>query len=227
MINVTLNYPNMNSNVTQCVSHMLSKLNLGEYQKFIENSIMFPMKEHNFTVLEYIQSHPSTLIVRSERLPGSNMSIHNIVEDYEFDSNMIRLFISSDNMKWNVRSKLDYSKPVGIQQITDIRQVVVTILPNEDLDLPDLVSVSTQTYDYSDMPSLIPIDDEDDMPPLIPILAPVFNYCGTGLNQTFWKHPSDMLSSYDNSENIYSGSVLERINQQFNDDYPSGDIIWG
>ena len=171
MITATLNYPNINSNVTLCVNHMLSKLNLGEYQKFLETAMMFPAKEHNFTVFEYVQSQANTLILRSERLSGCITPIHNIVNDLEFDSNMRRLFLSTNNMSWDVRTKLDNSKPIGMQQLTDIRQVILTILPDEDLDdMPDLIPISYSywdepcfvpvpdyTYDYSDMPGLIPV----------------------------------------------------------------------
>lgn len=177
-----------NSNVKQLVSHMLSKMNFDKYQQFLEYVDRNPEQDHKFVVFEYVESPSYVLISRSERLPGTQTSIHSLIQNPEFDENMRLLFGKSDILSWYTRRKMDYSKPEN-DRLTDIRQLVVMIKRDPE--------------DYSDMPPLIPADDssirilnpEDyyaDMPSMIPISS--YNHIG-GLNQTMWT-PSSYNYNY-------------------------------
>ncbi len=158
---------------------MLGKMNFDKYQKFLHHADSNPEEDHKFVVFEYVESPSDVLISRSERLHGTQVSIHSVIKNPEFDEKMTLLFGKSDILSWYTRRKMDYTKPYGPKQLSDIRQLVVIIKKDPE--------------DYSDMPSLIPVSEpvqvlnpEDyyrDMPSLTPISS--YNHIRS-LNQTFW-----------------------------------------
>jgi len=188
MLNLIFKPSIENSNVKQLVSHMLSKIDFDKYQKFLHNVARYPKQNHKFVVFEYVQSPSDTLITRSERLPGSKMSIHNIIQNPDFDKHMTCLFGKPDRVLWYTRRKMDYTKPLE-EQLSDTRQLIV--LNKQELD-----------EDYSDMPSLIPTGNDSYIPPLnptendsysilnpedyMPSLIPLSYNHTSGINQTIW-----------------------------------------
>ena len=180
MLNTMFKPSNENSTVKQLVSHMLGNMNFNKYQKFLQHASSYPQQDHKFVLLEYVESPCDALISRSERVPGTRISIHSVTQNPDFDTNMKCLFKNSDRDSWYTRRKIDYSKPAH-EQLSDTRQLVLLIKQESEVD-------------YSDMPSLIsaadvnsPILNPEDnyaLPPLIP-LSP-YTYGGYGLNQTMW-----------------------------------------
>lgn len=179
MLSTIFKPSNENSTVKQLVSHMLSNMNFSKYQKFLQRASSYPQQDHKFVLLEYVESSCDALISRSERLPGTKISIHSLIQNPDFDANMKRLFGEADS--WYTRRKIDYSKPVQ-DQLSDTRQLVLLIKQESD-------------DNYSDMPALVSapvvnnviLNPEDHYlipPPLIP-LSP-YNFNGIGLNQTMW-----------------------------------------
>lgn len=172
------------SNARELVSHMLSNMDFNKYQKFLQHADSYPQQDHKFVLFEYVESPCNALISRSERLPGSRVSIHNTIQDPDFNVNMKRLFGESDT--WYTRRKIDYTKSAH-EQLSDTRQLVLLIKqqPEEDYsDMPSLISPADVTpsvlnpEDNHSPPSFTPL------PPLIP-LSP-YSYSGYGMNQTIW-----------------------------------------
>ena len=172
-----------NSNVKQLVSHLLSNMNFDKYQKFLQRAAKCPERDHKFVVLEYVESPYNSLISRSERLPGSRVSIHNLIQHTEFDETMMRLFGKTDRNGWYTRRKMDYSKSFE-EQPTDTRQVVLIIKQDaeDDDEMPGLIPAPTPTPADATRTVLNP--EEYVMPSLIP--QPSYSYIGGGLNQTIW-----------------------------------------
>jgi hypothetical protein len=171
---------NESSNVKQLVSYILHNMDMNKYQQFIQKSVNHPTKEHKFVVLEYVESPIQSRIHRSERLPGSSTSIHSIIQNPDFDTNMQRLFVNSKKVGWYTRRKYDFSKPDGPEQLSDIRQLILLIEeqpPEEDYsDMPPLVSAENTSQ-----PVLNP--EQFVMPEISPIPSYTFDI---GVNQTIW-----------------------------------------
>ena len=197
MLNLIFKPSIENSNVKQLVNHMLSKMDFGKYQKFLHNVARYPEQNHKFVVFEYVQSPNDTLITRSERLPGSKMSIHNIIQNPDFDKHMTCLFGKPDRVLWYTRRKMDYTLPFE-EQLSDTRQLVVLNkqeLDEDYSDMPSLIPTGNDSYlrfnpeDYY-IPPLIPTENvsypilnpEDDMPSLVPLSYTHIS----GINQTIW-----------------------------------------
>jgi hypothetical protein len=181
MLNTMFKPSNESSNVKKLVSHMLNNMDFDKYQKFLQRADRYPEQPHKFVVLEYVESPFDAMVSRSERLPGTRMSIHNIIQNPDFGENMTRLFGNTDRISWYSRRKLDYSKPVE-DQLSDTRQVVVFIKkdPEDYSELPNLSPASTPT----DATRTVFNPEEYVMPSLIP--QPSYSYIGSGLNQTIW-----------------------------------------
>jgi hypothetical protein len=181
MLNTMFNPSNENANVKKLMRHMLQKMDFGKYQKFLQTASQYPDRDHKFVVFDYVESPSNVLISRSERIPGSRMSIHSIIQTSDFDESMSHIFGRSDRISWYTRRKIDRTKPFR-DQPTDTRQLVV-ITRREVVD----------EEDYSDMPPLIPVSNnfrpilnpEDYTLPSPVTEVPIYNYTA-GLNQTMW-----------------------------------------
>jgi hypothetical protein len=178
MLNTIFKPSNESFNVKQLVAHMLRNMNFDKYQKFLQRAEKSPAKDHKFVLFEYVETPSDAEILRSERVPGSRMTINNVIHNPDFDENMARLFGTSDRHSWYTRCKIDYTKSLE-GKLTDSRQLVLFI--------------KRELEDYSDMPGLIsapevptPVlnPEENAMPSLIPM--PTYNYIGSGVNQTIW-----------------------------------------
>ena len=64
---------------------MLGKMNFDKYQKFLHHADSNPEEDHKFVVFEYVESPSDVLISRSERLHGTQVSIHSVIKNPEFD----------------------------------------------------------------------------------------------------------------------------------------------
>jgi len=173
-------------------------MDFDKYQQFLQRTGRYPDQDHKFVVLEYVESPCDVLIARSEHLAGSRMSIHSIIQNPDFDLNMKRLFGSSDRNSWYTRRKIDYTKPFGVEQLSDTRQVVVLVKRDPDEDMPPLIS----NLNADVVRPVLNPEADNYMPPLIPTATtmpsltqvPSYNYIGTGLNQTIW---SPFMNSYN------------------------------
>jgi hypothetical protein len=185
------------SSVKELMGHMLRNMNFDKYQQFLERTGSYPELDHRFVVLEYVESPCDVLIKRSEQLAGSRMSVHNVIQNPDFDLNMKRLFGNSDRNSWYTRRKRDYTKPFGSKEaLTDTRQLVVLVKREQEDEMPPLVSNLN-----ADVPRpVLNPEPEDEMPPLIPIAMPPLTwtpshgYIGSSLNQTIW---SPFMNSYN------------------------------
>ena len=130
-----------NTNVKQCMSHILSKMDYNKYRSTLYLAQRYPGVTRKFVVLEYTQSPSDSTILHAEYVPGTRVSIHNILQHPDFRFSMISTF---GNVNFYTRRKQDYSKPLD-ERLTDTRQLVVEI--REEV--------------------LNPEDEFDDMPPLL------------------------------------------------------------
>jgi hypothetical protein len=161
------------SNAKKLLSHMLQNMDFDKYDRFLHRVRNYPDRDHRFVMLEYVESPSSSPISMSERVPGSKLTIHNVIMDPDFGQHMMRLFVNSDNVNWYTRRKLDYTKPFGMDQLTNTRQLVLVVKGELD-EMPPLIPVETTTPVFN--------PEEDRMPPLISLgrQSPVV------LNQTIW-----------------------------------------
>ena len=171
---------NENSTVKKLVSHMLSNMNFSKYQKFLQHASSYPQQDHKFVLLEYVESPCDALISRSERLPGTRISIHSLIQNADFDANMKRLFGEADS--WYTRRKIDYSKPAH-EQLSDTRQLVLLIKQESD-EMPELIPTASSVPTFIDTSHPVLNPEDYNLPSLIPI--PSYSYAGSGVNQTFW-----------------------------------------
>jgi hypothetical protein len=183
----TMFKPSIESSTTQqLVSHMLSNMDFGKYQKFLQYADRYPQNDHKFVLFEYVESPTNALISRSERVPGTRISIHSVTQNPDFDANMKLLFKNSDRDSWYTRRKIDYTKSPQ-EQLSDTRQLVLLIKQESEddySDMPSLISAADVTRPVLNPEDTYAVPSFTPLPPLIP-LSP-YTYNGYGLNQTMW-----------------------------------------
>jgi hypothetical protein len=138
--------PIENESSKDLVSHMLHKMDIEKYRRFVSRANKYPNRDHKFVVFEYVESPTDSLIARSERIYRGKMSIHSMITHPDFEQNMTRLFVDSDRVSWYTRRKLDYTKPFGVEQLSDTRQLVLIIKADEYSDMPPLISTSNVSH---------------------------------------------------------------------------------
>jgi len=159
-------------NAKQLLGHLLQKMDFDKYNSFLWRAKKYPKSDHRFVMFEYVESPSDSLIARSERIPHSKTSIHEVITHPDFQQHMVRLFVNSENVNWYTRRKMDYTKPFGMDQVTDIRQLVLVIYGQVD-DIPPLIPAEPVTAVFN---------PEDAMPPLVSL----GNQSPIALNQTIW-----------------------------------------
>lgn len=133
MFATMFNPSNKNAIAKQCVGHMLRSMDYNAYLAFLRRAERFPHKDHKFVVFEYVQSPVDSGITSSENVPLTRFSIHSVMQDPEFGSDMKRLF---GDVAWYTRRKMDYS--IVPEQPTNLRQVIIVVEKN---DMPPLIPI--------------------------------------------------------------------------------------
>lgn len=140
--------------ISDCVALILNKMDHQKYIYMIESAITHPDRRYTIVLLEYTHSGINDRIAHIERMPGTTKPIHEILNDTRCLSRLNELFIVNSSMRLFTRRKIDYTKPLGDEQITSIREVVVTIDPYAFVRRRILSEDSC-----GDMPPLIPLNN--------------------------------------------------------------------
>lgn len=127
--------------VKQCVGHMLNNMDYNSYVSFLRRADRYPERDHRFVVFEYVQSPLDSAITSSENVPLTRLSIHNVMQNPDFDTNMKRLF---GDVTWYTRRKIDYSTIP--EQPTNVRQVILLIKKD---DMPPLIPISERSLNQT------------------------------------------------------------------------------
>ncbi len=147
------------------VAYFLEKIPQQKYSNFIHFAIRNPDRSHTFVLFEYVRSSEHDNILTSERIPGTNYSVHDILKMPELVYRINQLLVVGDKMRWYTRRKLDFRNPYSI--VTNVRQVVVKIDPfafhsHFNSIFGGVKRSREESSEYSD-------DTYEDMPPLVPI----------------------------------------------------------
>jgi hypothetical protein len=134
-------YSNESAIVKQCVGHMLKNIDYNSYVSFLRRADRYPERDHRFVVFEYVQSPVDSVITSSENVPLTRLSIHSVMQDRDFDTNMKRLF---GDVVWYTRRKMDYS--VVPERTTNLRQVVILIRKD---DMPPLIPIPNLSFNQT------------------------------------------------------------------------------